>query len=282
MTPNISRWQTVSTLTIIGLSIVSGVVGLTRPGHYPPELLPGFYVQDALMLLVGVPALALGLIFARRGSLRGQIIWLGALSYMTYMWATIALQVVFNRFFLGYVVLFGLSMFTLVGAMANVDPIEIRDSVAPHIFERLYGGFLWIISVGLAFLWLSELVPATLSGVPPLLVQEIGPQALATHFIDLSTVVPAMAIAGTWLFQHRPWGYVFGGAGLVFGALLAPTLTGMMLVILLGDAITVPTVAVVFTALPALIAAGLAIKFVLSISKDSESARRGIGGGRPA
>lgn len=266
MDSTISRWQVISTMTIILFSIPSTLLGLFQPGQYPAELLPGFYIQDALLLVVGVPALAVGLWYAIRGSLRGYVLWLGALSYMTYLWATIGLQVVFNQFFLGYILLFGLSMYTLIGAIAKTNPEEIRDAVAGHLSERVFGAFLWIIAIGLAFLWLSELVPATLSGTPPLLVAEIGPQALASHFIDLSVVVPAMAIAGTWLWRHRSWGYVFAGVGLVFGGLLAPTLTGVTLILLVGGEITVPAFAVVFTAVPALIAAGLAIKYLLAIS----------------
>ena len=279
---SVPRWQSVGTLAIAILSVVSALLGLFNPGHYRPELLPGFYVQDALILLVGVPALLVGLVYARRGSLRGRIVWLGTLAYMTYMWASIALQIAFNQFFLGYVILFGLSVYTLVGALASTDPDAVQAAVAPRISARIYAAFLWVIAVGLAFLWLSELVPATVSGDPPLLVAEMGPQALASHFIDLSTVVPAMAIAGTWLWRERPWGYVVGGAGLVFGAVLAPTLTGMTLVLLFEGSVTVPLVAAVFTALPALIAAVLAIRFVISIPAAGRSSSRAVGGGRPA
>lgn len=269
MPSSIPRWQTITTVAIIALSIISALLGLFRAGHYPSELLPGFYIQDALVLLVGVPALLLGLVYA--SSPRGRLVWLGALSYMTYMWASIAVQITFNQFFLGYVLLFGLSVFTLVGGLAGVDPDEIRRAVSPRVSERFYGAFLWVIAAGLAFLWLSELVPATLSGTAPLLVAELGEHALHSHFIDLSVVVPALAVAGNWLWQHRPWGYVFAGVGLVFGALLAPTLTGMTVALLLGEGVTVPPVALVFTAVPALIAAALAINYLRSLSSPGET-----------
>ncbi|MEF8900996.1 MAG: hypothetical protein V5A25_07220 [Halovenus sp.] len=127
MASPIPRWQTISTVAIIALSTVSALLGLFRADHYPSELLPGFYIQDALILLVGVPALLVGLVYARRESLRGRLVWLGALTYMTYMWASIAVQITFNRFFLGYVLLFGLSVFTLAGGVAGIDPDEVRQ-----------------------------------------------------------------------------------------------------------------------------------------------------------
>lgn len=72
--------------------------------------------------------LALGLRSAIRGSIRGRIVWLGALAYMSYMWASIGLQVGFNQFFLGYVVLFGLSLFTFVGGMVPIETGAIDRS----------------------------------------------------------------------------------------------------------------------------------------------------------
>lgn len=265
------RWQFFSTLAIAALAAISALLGLLRPGMYQPALLPGFYVQDLLMLLVGVPALLVGLWAARARSIRGRILWLGALTYMAYMWATVALQVAFNQFFLGYVALFGLSVYTLLGGFQGTDPETVREAMADGLSERVYGGFLWVIAVGLAALWLSELVPATLSGTPPLLVEEVGPQALASHFIDLSVVVPGLAIAGTLLWRRHTWGYVFGGVGLVFGAVLAPTLTGMTLLLALEESVTVPLVAIVFTALPALLALGLAIGYLRLIGGERGS-----------
>ncbi|ADB63082.1 hypothetical protein Htur_4263 (plasmid) [Haloterrigena turkmenica DSM 5511] len=70
--------------------------------------------------------------------------------------------------------------------------------------------------------------------------------------------MPALSIAGSWLWQGRPWGYVFAGVGLVFGALLAPTIAGMTIAIALEGDVTVPLTTLVFTMFPILLAAVLA------------------------
>lgn len=269
----IPRWQRRSTALVAVLAIVSSLLGLFRPDHYPPTLLPAFYVQDAVILLVGVPALALGLRSAVAGSPRGRLVWLGALAFMTYMWASVGLQVPFNGFFLGYVALFGLSLFTFVGGVVGTDPLVVAETLGDAIPERRYGVVLGFIAAGLAALWLSELVPATLSGTPPLLVDEMGPQALVSHFLDLAVVVPALTIVAVWLWQGRPWGYALAGVALVFGALLAPAITGMTLALFLSGGVTLPLVAVVFTALPALAAAALAIGYLRRVpGRDRVSA----------
>ncbi|KAB1187700.1 MULTISPECIES: hypothetical protein [Haloferax] len=273
MTTLIRGWQVVTTSVLVVLSVISALLGLFRPGHYNdvPALLPTYFAQDLMMLAVGVPMLALGLWFTMRGSLRGRIVWLGSLAYMTYMWASIGLQVAFNQFFLGYVALFSLSLFTFVGGVVTTDAREIHDTLAGHITERVYGVFLLVIALGLAFLWLSEVVPATLTGSAPLLVAEVGPQAMISHFLDLSVVVPALAVSGIWVWQGRLWGYTLAGISLVFGAVLAPTLTLATFLLFTAGEVTVSLVVVVFTVLPAAIAATLAIRFVLAVPRGRHS-----------
>lgn len=268
MSTAIPRWQLGATAAIAVLTAASSALGLLRPNHYPAELLPQFYVQDVVVLGLGVPVLLAGLWFALQGSLRGRVVWVGALAYMTYMWASMGLQVPFNRFFLGYAALFSLSLFTFVGGTLALDANAVRGAVEERISERRYGAFLLVVAAGLGLLWLAELVPATLTGVPPLLVEEQGPMALVSHFVDLSVVVPALAIVAVWLWQRRPWGYALAGVGLVFGGLIAPTITATTIAILLTGGLTVPVVAAVLTAVPALIAAVLAVLYLRAMPRD--------------
>lgn len=106
------------------LSIVSSLLGLLRPGHYTdlPALLGRTRIEDLVILVLAVPVLTIGLWYAVRGSLRGRIIWLGALAYMTYVWLSRASLLAFSDFFLGPVALFALSVFTLIGGMVTTDP----------------------------------------------------------------------------------------------------------------------------------------------------------------
>ncbi len=272
MTAHLKVWQTWATIAIVLLSTISSILGIFRPNHYrdPEGFLTALYAQDLTILLIGVPVLAIGLWYATRGSLRGYLLWLGALSYMTYMWATFAFAVAWNVFFLGYVALFGLSLFTLVGGIVGLDEEQIYDEVYGRISPVIYSVFLWVIALGLALLWLIDLVPPMLEGTPPTIVEELGEQATVSHAIDLAVVVPALTIAGYWLWQERPWGYAFAGVVLLFGALLAPTITAMTVILVLEGEITVPLAAIVFTVLPVIIATVLAIRYLLVIGSRSQ------------
>ena len=82
------RKYILSALLILLLSAVSSVLGLTRSGHYnnSAELLSRIYAQDAVILVSVVPILAIRLWYTSRGFLRGTLVWLGSLAFMTYIW----------------------------------------------------------------------------------------------------------------------------------------------------------------------------------------------------
>lgn len=261
------RWQIRTTVAVLALSVVSTLLGLLRPGHYnaSPDRVLLYRVQDATILLVGVPVLAIGLWYATRGSLRGRVVWLGGLAYTTYVWASVGLQVSYNEFFLGYVALFSLSLFTLVGGVLSTDAEAVRRSLEGRVSASLYGGALVAIGVGLGVLWLSDIGPALLAGTTPLIVREAGRGTLVSHFLDLGVVVPSLFVGGVWLRRGRTWGYVLAGVVLVLGAVLASSISAMTLVLVSGETVTVSPVAAVFTFLPALVSAALAVRYVASM-----------------
>lgn len=277
MTSQLHRWHVISTVVVLFLAAVSALLGLFRPGHYraPPGLIESYQLQDLTILVVGVPVLAVGLWYAVRESPRGRIVWLGGLAYMTYMWASIAIQVPFNELFLVYIALFGLSLFTLVGGIVTTDADSIRQTLDGHINPSLYSGVLTIIGLGLGLLWLSDVVSPLLSGTTPRLVEEVGPQAMASHVIDLGVVVPSILLAAVWLYQERSWGYVFAGVVLMLGATLAAPIGIMTIAFMAGETVTISPIAAFFTFLPIAISALLAVTYVLSMKGPARSSPDG-------
>lgn len=273
MSSQLRRWQIVPTVTILVLAAASSLLGLFRPGHYraAPELVESYQAQDITILLVGIPVLAVGLWHAVRGSPRGRIVWLGGLAYMTYMWYSISIQIPFNELFLVYVALFGLSLFTFVSGMVTIDVDAIHQTLDGRINPSLYSGALIFIGFGLAALWLSDIVPPLLSGTTPPLVEDVGPQAMASHVIDLGVVVPSIIFAAAWLYQKRPWGYVFAGVVLVLGATLAAPIGVTTLVFMAGNTVTISPIAAIFTFLPIVVSALLAVTYISSMEGRKHS-----------
>ncbi|MDG5818186.1 hypothetical protein [Natronococcus sp. A-GB7] len=249
-----SRYETAATVALLLLAVVASALGLLRDGHYVEsgfELLR-LQAQDAVVLFLGVPALAVGLWLAVRGSLRGRLIWLGSLAFMAYMWTHYAFVVSYNDFFLGYVALFALAVFTLLSGIATTNSIQVYDALHDEISTRLYVVFLAVAAVGLTFMWLFDIVPALLVGEPPSAIAQFGPEAAHTYVIDLGILVPSLAITAIWLHRSRPWGYVCAGVLLVFAALIAPTLTAIT-VVDMGEGIEISAPILVGTIVPPLL-----------------------------
>ncbi|MFC7132797.1 MULTISPECIES: hypothetical protein [Salinibaculum] len=256
------RWQVRSTLAILALSAASSLLGLFRDGHYtdPSSLLARITAEDAVILLVAVPVLAVGLWGALRGSRGGRVVWLGALAYMTYMWATIGLNRSFNDFFLGYVALFALSLFTLAAGMVRTDPAPFYRTLQGRA-RRLYAGFLLVTAGGLAALWVSDVVPAILAGTTPSVIEQFGPQGVVTYVVDLGVVVPSLAVVAVWLWRDRRWGDLCAGVLLVFAALLAPGISAIT-VVDLQTGVEMTAGMVVGSILPPVLGAALALDFL--------------------
>jgi hypothetical protein len=276
MTPELPRWQVRASVAVLSLSLLATGLGLFRAGHYadPPALVAVYRTQDLTTLAVALPVLAVGLWRAVRGSLRGRLLWLGGLAYTTYVWFSVVLQVAYTDFFIGYVVLAGLSLFTLVGGVAGTDAARVRRAVAGRVRTRTYGLALLFVASGLAVLWLADLVPPLLTGETPLIVVEAGRQTLVSHALDLAVVAPGLAVAGVWLRRDRPWGYVFAGVLLVFGALLGVTVLAGTLQTAAAGVVTLSPVALVFTALPLVVSGLLAVRYLAALDPAGE--KRGV------
>lgn len=273
MSRDVRRWQVGSTLAVLALSAASSLVGILRPSLYAdaPEVIARTRAEDLVILAVAVPVLAAGLWHARRGSLRGRVVWLGALAFMTYAWASRTLSLPFNAFFLAYVALFSLSSFTLAAGVSETDAEATRRRLAGRLSERTYAAVLALISAGLAALWLSDVVPAALAGTTPAIVSEFGPRGLGTVVMDLGLVVPALALAAVWLWRGRARGYVAAGVLLVFGALLAPALAAITAFDVLAGVAVTPGM-LVGTVVPPLVAAVFAVKYLLAIPPAAPTA----------
>jgi len=184
--------------------------------------------QDVVTLGIALPALVIGALLAGRGSGRARMVWLGALLYLVYTYAIYAFQVDFNPLFLVYVGLLGCSLYALIGGLATTDMKGTRARFGAGTPTRTVSIFLAVVAAMFYLVWLSETLPAVLSGGTPQGVLDNGTPTSAVHVLDMACVLPAMALTSVWLRQGRALGYVLAGVLLTFLTLLAAAIVGMM------------------------------------------------------
>lgn len=264
----LSRWQIGATVAIVVLTAIATTLGLLIPGLYDeiPVYRSALFLQDAIVLGLAVPVLATSLWFAVRGSARGEIVWLGTLAFMTYLWASQSLVLAYNDALVLHITLLGLSAFTLASGLLGHDPTALADSVRTRLPRRLYLGYLGFVALGLCALWLSELLEPLVAGGVPAGVERMGPLSKNTNVFDLALIVPSLAIVGAWLYWDRDWAYSLTGVLVVFAALLAPAITGMTITLATGG-IEMNGVVLAGSIVPPVIGIAVAVRFVLAIPR---------------
>jgi hypothetical protein len=204
-----------SALTGLLLAVAAGV-GLFVPSLYQGNTAfaaTAFRGTDLVSLAVALPVLAGALWLASRGSRSALLLWLGTLAYVAYTYLY-TFAIAWNRLFLVYVALLSLSLLTLARALTVLDANELAARFGDRTPVRGVGAFLWVVG---GMLGLAQVVPALVAGQVPDVVLKTGHPTGVVYVLDLGLVVPLMLLAGRWLRQRRPWGYVAAAILLVKG-----------------------------------------------------------------
>lgn len=191
-----------SLVTAYRLSVLVAVLmaaqalsGMVAPGLYRDDVfaLNAWRLNDPVALLLALPTLVLSLIAARRGSLRGTLVWFGALQFALYNYAFYLFGAAINVFFPLYVALFALSGFALIFGLAGLDISGVTDTFQPRRTDRLVAGYL------------------------------------AFWALDLAFVVAPVGLAAVWVWCRQPWGRVIAVVMLVKGVLYSTLLSAASL-----------------------------------------------------
>jgi hypothetical protein len=199
-------------LLLLVLMATQATLGLTLHGEYRDAawIVATWWGNDWVTLALGVPLLGTALVLSKRGSTRGLLLWAGVLAYAAYNYAYYLLGAALNRFFALYVVCAVVSVSALVMVLANVDARAIASRFSAKTPVRLVGGYLMFTAVGLSAVWLGMWAAYAFAGRPTPVETE------AFHLVaalDLTTMVPVLALGGYLLFRRRDWGYVTAALG---------------------------------------------------------------------
>ncbi len=182
--------------------------------------------QDAVTLFIGVPVLAAALVLANRGSLRGRLLLAGVLGYFLYTYTTGAFGIGFNPLFPVYVALFGLSIYAVLLAAAQIDLPSLPERCAKGFPRRGIIALSFGTAAFLLIAWSGRFVPELLSGKPP-----YGLWSYTTLFIqvmDLGVVAPLAVVSGILLWKRKPLGYLLSSVLVVKGASMGLALVAMI------------------------------------------------------
>ena len=206
---------TLLTIVVAGLTLGASVAGLSldAPLVHGPSPVRAFVAQDLTSLLVAVPLLVGSLRLARRHSLAGQLLWMGALLHVASTHAVYVLGTRFSALLPVYVAVVAASMYALIDLVVDVDADAVKAAFGRRAPTRAVGAFLVAAAAALVF----SSNPGSPLGLAPATAHPL------VESLDLALLIPTILAAGALLWRRRPWGFVLAGVLLPKVALIGLT-----------------------------------------------------------
>jgi hypothetical protein len=203
-----------------GLAVVALALGLSTlllPDQLAgPAAAVGCARGTALVVATLATPLLVGAMWqAARGSQRAVVVWLGAAGYLLYNAVVLLFATPYNRFFLLYVAMLSLALWSIGALLLQVDVAVIARSVEGRVPAHGIAVYAWVVVTLNALIWLKGIAPTVTASDPSSFLADSGVSTQPVYIQDLAVWLPLMAVSAYWLWRGRPWGYVLTSALLV-------------------------------------------------------------------
>ncbi len=179
--------------------------------------------QDLVNVLIIVPCLLVAswLSFLERDW--ATMIKPGILLYLTYTFTIYCFDIHFNKLFILYCLILGLSFYLLAFfVFSNLQWVSYGSK--KEMATKTTAVYFLIISTLFYALWLSEIIPATFSGFTPQSLVKTGLFTNGVQVIDLALFLPGVFITGLLLLKQSYLGYLLAPSVLTFFILMDVTI----------------------------------------------------------
>ena len=201
------------------LAVIGNVIALSVERIYAaltPAFLTEAIAQDVVNLMIVSPLWLVFAVLALRGSMRAYLIWIGVSTFTAYNYVIYTFAIPFGPLFLLWISVLGLSLYALIGAITAIDCKVVQLCFTNRRAVQVAAWFLMITSVLFSLLWLSEDVPALVTGKTPQSLIDLALPTNPVHILDLAFFLPASIVTGALLIKRRAFGFVVAPAFTVF------------------------------------------------------------------
>lgn len=238
-------WLSVLDALLVFLASASGIFLKSTYARETPSWAVQGIGQDIVNLVAALTLLIVAYL-VNRGSVKAFLVWSGVLLYLIYAYVIYAFDVHFNRLFLVYVAILGLSFYALVDSVIHLHLNQFRTSFSAMSRARVVSMFFLLLGIVFYLLWFSEEIPALLTGQIPPSVMTANLPTNPVHVLDIALYLPAMIITALLLWRRKVLGYLLAAPLLVFSMLTASAILAIFLVTSLKGMPTNPGVEAFF------------------------------------
>lgn len=214
------------------LIIITSASGLLIPGTYFKETMnwtAQSMGQDVIDLLLISPILIITSIFAAKKNKIALTIWGGTNLYLIYTFAIYCFNIHFNRLFIIYCVILGLSFYSFLYFVFLTVHKPVKEFIYNKAVVKITAVYFFAISCLFYFLWLSKIIPTLISHTIPRDLVETGLTTNPVHIIDLAIFLPGFFLVAILLLRKKPLGFLFAPVMLVFSILMDITIGGLII-----------------------------------------------------
>jgi hypothetical protein len=200
----------IASLSITALIMLASLLGIIAPTklYSSGDKFESFFYNDITNLIINIPILILSIWLCWREKLIGLLLLPGALIYSLYNYTIYLFGLPSNPIYSIYLAIITISLYTIIGLMANMNMPAIASRLRGTVPMRLSGGFL--IGLGILFLLRATLI-MTNSQISQTTITQSELALLTTDFL----FSPVWIIGGIMLWQRSNFGYA-AGLGLLF------------------------------------------------------------------
>jgi hypothetical protein len=204
-------------ILLLASSVIACLTALAMPDliHGPAVMVGSMRGTALVMLVLGIPLLALAMATAREGNVLAVVGWIAGLVFLTYQAWMFLFAVPFNGLFLVYVTMVAAGFWAIIAIFAGLDVDRLTGRPGPAMPVRVLAG--WMVGSSIAFygLWLAKAVPALFASETPAFLEGTGMVTATNYVLDMAFFLPFTIIAAVALWRRTAWGVVAGGAMLV-------------------------------------------------------------------
>ncbi len=195
------------------LALSAAIGGILLKGIYDnlfeADYLPGALAQDIITAMLSA-ALLLLIYNTKENDIKKQIIIIGVIGSQCYLYGIFTIERVYNVFYLVYLVIFALSVWTIIYSLAGYRTKNFQHL---HLNKKMLNTTAVssiVIAVIFIFLWTASLLP---------LMQEHKriEYLYSIYILDLGFIMPAFIITAVMSLRRIPLGILMAPAMMIIG-----------------------------------------------------------------
>lgn len=176
---------------------------------FPTDFIPGTFPQDVLTILV-CGFLFVLIVIAKENQVKMQIIIIGLIGSLFYLYGIFTIERVYNWFYLFYAAVFASSFWSIIYCLSGFKQDTFEKLQISSKMLKTSSISSIIISVIFTFLWIVSLIP---------LMKDHNRIEFfySIYILDLCFIMPAFFIAAIMSLRRKPLGILITPAIMILG-----------------------------------------------------------------